>query len=58
MKYVLLLIVALLPGCSTVFDNRIACTVGNDKAFFVSEYGGRIGIASSISEKDRPHICK
>lgn len=56
--------VVLLTACSTIegatgmtFDNRVACTVAGDKAVVVSEYGGRIGISSTISEVDRPFIC-
>lgn len=49
------LLAMALAGC-TVFDNRIACTMGGDEAFFVSKYAG-FGIASNISEKDVPHLC-
>jgi hypothetical protein len=44
-----------LAGC-TVFDNRIACSLDQDEAYFVSKYAG-FGITSSISEKDVPHLC-
>lgn len=54
----------MLGGCSTIegatgmtFDNRIACSVAGDAAFVVSQYGGRIGISSPVSELDRPYIC-
>lgn len=59
MKFILAIIfVASLSGCATtIFDNRIACTLAKDKAFFVSEYG-QIGIASTIADTDRAVICK
>lgn len=58
------LLIASCSGCSTIegatgltFDNRVACTVAGDKAVVVSEYGGRIGISTTISDIDRPFIC-
>lgn len=57
---VVVMVVLLLSGCSSIdmglFENRIACTPGKDKAFVISEYS-RIGIASTISEKDLG-VCK
>lgn len=55
-KLLLVLPAILLAGCAH-FDNRVACTVSNDKAFFVSEYLN-VGIAATISEKDKAAICK
>lgn len=56
MRKLLLIPAVLLAGCAH-FDNRVACTVSNDKAFFVSEYLN-VGIAATISEKDKNIICK
>ena len=57
----IVIMAALITGCGTfdglTFENRIACTVAGDKAVIVSEYGGWVGISSTISEKDLPHIC-
>ena len=46
-----------LTGCAQ-FGNRLACTPGADKAYVVSEYGGRIGIATKIDERDMAAVCK
>ena len=63
MKRSLIALIALaLAGCGTfnglTFENRVACTVGKDKAYTVSEWGGRIGISSEIADADRAVICK
>lgn len=54
----------MLSGCSTIegatgltFENRIACTLAGDKAVVVSEYGGRIGVSSTVSELDGKYLC-
>jgi hypothetical protein len=56
-----LAVLAMLTGCGTfnglTFENRVACTVARDKAFLVSEWGGRIGITGEIAEADRAVIC-
>ena len=58
----LLIVAGLLAGCGTfdglTFENHIACTVNKDKAVVVSEYGGWLGISSTIAESDREVICK
>lgn len=46
----------LLAGC-TAFQNRIACSLPGDEAYFVSKYG-RFGITSTIAESDIPRECK
>lgn len=56
MKHLLLAALLLLTGCVTM-DNRVACTVAMDKAFFISQYGG-LGISSEIAEADAEAICR
>ena len=59
-KMILLTSLLLLSACGTLqgkLENRVACTVAHDKAFFVSEYGP-LGIASTIANQDRDVICK
>ena len=58
MKHTLIMLALLgLAGCSS-FGNRLACTISGDKAFVVSEYGGRIGIATKLDDRDREQVCK
>lgn len=66
MKHSLLAILAFsltavgTAGCSsipgTTFDNRIVCTIGKDKAYFVSLYGP-IGVAANINSGDAAVMC-
>lgn len=57
MTRALLLIVALsLAGCAQ-FRNRVACSVSQDEAYFVSKYS-RIGISSDIDPEDAKVLCK
>ena len=59
-KIALILLALTLTGCATLegkIDNRVACTVGKDRAYVVSEYGP-IGISSVISQKDAAVICR
>ena len=57
-----ILVLLALTGCATFdgmsFENRLACSVAKDKLYGVSEWGGRIGIASTFSEADRAAVCK
>ena len=59
-KIVLALIVGLFAGCSSLgantFENRIVCTVANDRAFFLSLYGP-IGVGSPITSSDAAAFC-
>ena len=48
---------AALSACSS-FGNRLACTPGKDKAFVVSEYGGRIGFATMVDDRDKAAVCR
>jgi outer membrane biogenesis lipoprotein LolB len=58
MKLTTTLIAALLlAGCNATMSNRVACTVGKDKSFLVSEYGP-VGISAVIDDKDAAVICK
>jgi hypothetical protein len=60
MKTLLLFALLALSGCSTLtgqFENRLACSLANDELFIVSKYGP-LGIASTISDKDRVVVCK
>lgn len=57
MKALLLIPIILLAGCSTIFENRVSCTVGDPKAFYTSMYG-QIGVSSKISEVDSKAICE
>lgn len=65
MKYLVLIIIVvltllLMAGCAQTgftMKNRIVCTVGRDKAFVVSEYGGWVGVSTAIAEDDLPYIC-
>lgn len=61
-RIAMIALAAALSGCATfdglTFENRIACSVARDKAFVVSEWGGRVGISSVIAEADRAVICK
>lgn len=64
MRVALIMLVVMLAGCSTIegatgltFDNRIACTIAGDKAVVVSEYGGRMGVSSTVSDLDSKFIC-
>lgn len=64
MKAALIMLIVVLAGCSTIegatgltFENRIACTIAGDKAVVVSEYGGRIGVSSTVSELDGKYLC-
>ena len=43
-------------GCAQ-FENRVACSVSGQDAFYVSEYM-RLGIASQIKAADAKAICK
>lgn len=54
-KTIIALAVLALAGC-TVFENRIACALAKDEAFFVSKYG-QFGITSTIAEQDTKLIC-
>jgi len=48
-----------LSGCATkpsFLDNRVVCTVAQDKAFAVSQWGP-VGISAEIAEADRKVIC-
>lgn len=54
--FLLLLTSLALSGCITL-DNRVACSVARDKAFYVSEYG-QIGVASEIDNRDTAVLCK
>ena len=59
-KLAILAMALLLSACGTLdgkLDNRVVCTVAKDKAFVVSEYGP-VGLANTISNKDREVICK
>ena len=54
---VIIAVICFLSGCtSMILDNRVSCTVGHDKAFFISEYGA-VGIAATIAEADKVAIC-
>lgn len=61
-RIAMIALAAALAGCATLdglnFDNRIACSVARDKAFVVSEWGGRVGISSTIADADRAVICR
>ena len=62
MKLVAIFLLAIsLSGCASIkeafLDNRVVCTVAQDKAFAVSLWGP-LGISAEISEKDRKVICK
>jgi hypothetical protein len=50
----------LLAGCGSlpegVLDNRVVCTVAQDKAYVVSLYGP-VGLASEIAAPDAEVIC-
>ena len=58
MKHSIVILAALLAGCSTVgqFENRVVCTMAKDKAFLVSEYGP-VGISAVVADADRVVIC-
>lgn len=61
-RLTLALAILALTGCGTLdsftLENRIACAVGGDKVFLVSEYGGWIGVSSVVSEKDAAKILQ
>lgn len=60
LSLIALAVLAMLSGCGSldgILANRVACTVGKDKAYVVSAYGA-IGIASTIDDADRAIICK
>jgi len=51
-----------LTGCATLRDsfpleNRVVCTVAQDKAFVVSQWGP-VGITAEIAAQDQEVICK
>jgi hypothetical protein len=52
-----------LAGCASIeqrptfLENRVVCTLAQDKAFVVSRWGP-VGISSEVAEKDRAVICK
>ena len=49
-----------LSGCATkphFLDNRVVCTVAQDKAFAVSQWGP-VGISAEIAEADTKVICQ
>lgn len=55
-----ILAVISMTGCASFRDayleNRVVCTVGQDKAFVVSQWGP-VGITAEISAKDQGVIC-
>ena len=55
MKRSLLLMLVLVAGCSN-FETRVACSIGKDKAYSVSEYM-QLGVSTKISDKDLPKLC-
>lgn len=59
-RSLIILSMLALTGCASLdgkLENRVVCTVAGDKAMVVSEWG-LIGVASTVSEKDRAAICK
>ena len=52
----MVLFVLLFSGCAN-FENRLVCTVANDRAYVVSLYGP-VGIGTQIAQKDSAIICK
>jgi outer membrane lipoprotein SlyB len=50
---------AALSGCATTdaLTNRVACTVGKDKAYFLSLYGP-VGVSAEVDKRDAEVICK
>lgn len=57
MRKLFLLAAALaLSGCSTLFQNRVACTVDGKRAFFLSEYMN-VSVGAEIHKTDAEVIC-
>ena len=57
---ILLLSIGVLSGCATkpsFLENRVVCTVAQDKAFVVSQWGP-VGISGEIAKQDREVICR
>lgn len=53
-----LILALLFSGCaSTLFENRVTCTIDGRRAKIVSQWGG-FGIASELTEADALAICK
>lgn len=56
MKLIIVLSAVLLAGCGTMFDNRVACTVDGEAAYFLSNYGS-VSVGAKIAKADAEVIC-
>jgi hypothetical protein len=57
----LLTLVGALAGCASTrpefLENRVVCTVAQEKAFVVSQWGP-VGITAEVASADAKVICK
>lgn len=53
----LLALFILLTGCTTVFTNRVACSLDRKEAYFASMYH-RFIVGAVIDERDTKVMCQ
>jgi hypothetical protein len=56
MKYVLILVAAMVATGCAQFENRVFCSPSKQEAAFISWYTN-YGVGAGISPKDAPTIC-